>query len=456
MPLLALPNELLLSIAECLESQRAIYALTRTNRSLYHLLEAYLYRCNVRYCESSALLWAAEHGQEGTIIKLLREGADLQKQCDYAKTLVEEEKALGGTTWRTLRFGRDFIIERHPLLLSAMRGHVAVVKLLLKQGVDPNFKDQYDRTSLSLAAMNGHMSVVEILLNSRVDLGPEDRFGDTPLSYAADNGHEAIVKRLLFELENRVYPDSTVIMRQCQTALFHAAGKRHEAIVKLLLEKEGINVNFTYVGSGQTPLSSAAREGHEAIVKLLLEKGADPNFVTHFGDTALSEAARKCHAAVVKLLLEHDCSSSPFSSPSDLDFQATGRRNALVQAVDNGHEAVVRLLLDEGGINPKFKHGYFERTPLSLAAEYGHEGLVKLFLEKGVDPDARDRWKRTALSLAAQNGHEGVVKLLLENGADPNAKDKWHRTALSWAAENRHGAIVGLLKPYTRPSTWSV
>jgi hypothetical protein len=86
------------------------------------------------------------------------------------------------------------------------------------------------------------------------------------------------------------------------------------------------------------------------------------------------------------------------------------------------------------------------QTPLSWAAENGHEAVVKLLLEKGADLESKDNNGRTPLSWAAENGHEAVVKLLLEKGADLESKDEYNgQTPLSWAAENGHEAVVKLL-----------
>ncbi|KAM0542086.1 hypothetical protein ACHAO7_010151 [Fusarium culmorum] len=66
-------------------------------------------------------------------------------------------------------------------------------------------------------------------------------------------------------------------------------------------------------------------------------------------------------------------------------------------------EGMVALLIkDKGGW-----------MPLGLAAENGHEAIVKLLLGTGkVDPDAKNAYRQTPLSQAAMNGHEATVKLL--------------------------------------------
>ncbi|KFY46786.1 hypothetical protein V494_00328, partial [Pseudogymnoascus sp. VKM F-4513 (FW-928)] len=119
---------------------------------------------------------------------------------------------------------------------------------------------------------------------------------------------------------------------------------------------------------------------------------------------------------------------------------------ALSLAAENGHEAVVKLLLGIDQVNANSKDRY-NQTALSLAAKNGHKAVVKLLLKMDqVDANSKDNYNRTALSLAAENGHEAVVKLLLGmDQVDANSKDRYNQTALSLAAENGHKAVVKLL-----------
>jgi len=137
-------------------------------------------------------------------------------------------------------------------------------------------------------------------------------------------------------------------------------------------------------------------------VRLLLEKGA--NIEAQYGDgnyTALSGAAAKGHEAVVRLLLENGA-----------DINHNGWQPALHHAAGGGHEAVVRLLIEKGAnVKAKNKNG---ETALHRAtgASLRSEEMVRLLLEYGADIQAKDNEGATALQLAAGRKNWKIVRLL--------------------------------------------
>jgi ankyrin repeat protein len=60
-----------------------------------------------------------------------------------------------------------------------------VLKLLAKDGIDPDSKGSDGQTPLHWAARNGHEAVVKLLVEKGAELETKDKSGRTPLSLAA-------------------------------------------------------------------------------------------------------------------------------------------------------------------------------------------------------------------------------------------------------------------------------
>ncbi|KAK4244156.1 hypothetical protein C7999DRAFT_44141 [Corynascus novoguineensis] len=154
-----------------------------------------------------------------------------------------------------------------------------------------------------------------------------------------------------------------------------------------------------------------------------LSRGLAEDFFVEKGLSALdgcgpTETAVRAHFRFSKICIRY------------LAMKEISQRTPLMYAVRNGHEAVVRLLLNTGKVDPDSKD-HHSQTPLIYADSNGHETvdgnvvIVRLLLETDkVDIDARDIHCWTPLMYAAWNGHEVVVRLLLETGkVDVDAKN---------------------------------
>ncbi|KAL6406233.1 hypothetical protein AUP68_10402 [Ilyonectria robusta] len=184
-----------------------------------------------------------------------------------------------------------------------------------------------------------------------------------------------------------------------------------------------------------TGLHLAAYFGIQEAVNVLLYRYC-PNLGDSYGRTPLWWAVQNGHEMVVKLLLENGA-----------DTEATDKHSGwtpLLHAAVEGHEAVVKLLIEKGAKCEAKDNG--GRTPLLWAAQNGYGAVVKLLLENGAKTESKDNRGRTPLSWAAWGGREAVTKLLLEKGADRESDDKeCGQTPLSWAARNGYEAVVELL-----------
>lgn len=208
--------------------------------------------------------------------------------------------------------------------------------------------------------------------------------------------------------------------------------------------------------------------GNEAIVFTFLL--ASPNFDVNlkrdmYDQYPLISAAENGHEAVVRLLLERG---------ANIESKDTEGRTAISVAAENGQLAVVNLLLQQGAnceleansghtpVSFAICRGHEDvvrlllgtdievkstsgRTLLSWAAESINEAMLRFFLDKGLDIESKCRDGRTPLSYAAAGGNESIVRIMLEHNADIRSKDKYGWMPLWWAVRMGHRGVAKLL-----------
>ncbi|RPA97773.1 ankyrin, partial [Choiromyces venosus 120613-1] len=227
----------------------------------------------------TALCWAAREGNLVIMRLLVEEGdADIN---------------LSGEN------GGDFLL-RTPLHFAAIRGHLSVVKFLVKcEGVDINARDALGDSPLDYARRGKDKKMVRILCeDGRVDVNAVNGgAGEKPvLITATEYGHLEIVRYLLRRRDINV----EVRSRSAETALCWAADGGNLDMVKLLLEEGGAHVNLScgcwyapwnggeLTSLLRTPLHFAAIRGHLSVVQFLVKcEGVDINARDALGDSPL-------------------------------------------------------------------------------------------------------------------------------------------------------------------------
>uniref|UniRef100_A0A669EWZ6 Ankyrin repeat domain 6b n=1 Tax=Oreochromis niloticus TaxID=8128 RepID=A0A669EWZ6_ORENI len=220
---------------------------------------------------SERLLVASHKGQVDSVVQLINKGAKVA----------------------VTKYGRS------PLHLAAYKGHIEVVRVLLKAGCNLDIQDDGEQTALHRAAVVGNSDIINALIQESCALDRQDKDGNTALHEVSWHGFTQSVK---------------------------------------LLVKAGANV-YTKNKAGNTPLHLACQNGHAQSAKVLLLGGSRPDSKNHAGDTCLHVAARYNHLAVIRILLGAYCSVSEKNLAGDTPLH--------VAAILN-HKKAIRLLLEAG------------------------------------------------------------------------------------------------------------
>ncbi|KAJ7029871.1 ankyrin repeat-containing domain protein [Mycena alexandri] len=185
-----------------------------------------------------------------------------------------------------------------------------------------------------------------------------------------------------------------------------------------------------------SPLWISAAFNLVEIARTLLMRSAAPGD----GVSALWAASFYGHLAMVRLLIEQ----------GGVDVNARledGRYGTALQAaasMGRTSEAPFSLNMDRAGV-VEVTVGY-GGSALQGVSPSAHEDIVRLLLEKGADVNLRAGRLGSALQVAAYWDHKTLVRLLIDHGADVNCRDGGpFGNALQAAAYDGHEALVRLL-----------
>uniref|UniRef100_A0A8C5AUB2 Ankyrin repeat domain 6 n=1 Tax=Gadus morhua TaxID=8049 RepID=A0A8C5AUB2_GADMO len=249
---------------------------------------------------SERLLVASHKGQAEQVVQLINKGAQVA----------------------VTKYGRG------PLHLAAYRGHIEVVRILLKAGCDLDIQDDGEQTALHRAAVVGNSDVISALIQEGCDLDRQDKDGNTALHEVSWHGFSQSVK-LLVKAGANVHSRNKVR----NSSLHLACQNGHAQSAKVLLL--GGARPDTKNQAGDSSLHVAARYNHQGVINILLGAFCSVSLRNQAGDTPLHVAASLNHRKSVRLLLEAGADSSACN---------TAGQTALDQARENNNPEVALLL----------------------------------------------------------------------------------------------------------------
>lgn len=365
--------------------------------------------------------------------------------------------------------------------LSDLYEDVKILKLLLENNADVNFKSYHGFTPLHLACNDGHVEIIKILLDYNADVNYKNDSGHSPLYYAALGNSKDIIEMLISH-----GGDVNSRSNSGLTPLSIASANCSIEAVKILLQKTA-DAN-SRDNQGLTPLHHAARTSfYESInsildvdlgddydyrkdikilfetylntLKILIENKADVNARDERGDTPLHCVVMNDHgdsldqlastySDIIKVIIV-DINTGISESigyctwnnqdvivaeRSDLPESKNDHLIPIVkQLIDSVLKAIEVLLEKKADVNAKNNYG---NTVMHCAAFRDDSDAIDLLIKYGANINELNIDGLTPLNVAVSNNCMKCIPALLENNANVNVQDKSGNTPLHYAALN--------------------
>ena len=395
---------------------------------------------------STALYKACEQGHAVVVEMLLKQGANpnylskvegIVKLSPLAIAYQNGHFCLIPPLLEVNANPNTYNIHLEPLIYTVSADNNQPVLLwLLKYGVDPNLVEAKNHvTSLIIASAKGHKKIVETLLEENVQINRRALDGSTALYRACENGHFDVVEMLLIKGANPNVPDKSMPNISPLTIVYQNG---YVSLIPLLLQANAdpntYNVHF------EPLIYTVCCDNNQTLLYWLLEYGANPNLVELKNQCSpLIVASANGYLEIVRTLLQ--------TYEVTINHQDSNNATALYKACENGHSAVVEMLLMNGADpNIRYKSRGIYLSPLSISYLNKHYDLIPLLLNANANPDTYDSVGNPLLCLACEDENVTVVSLLLDFGANTSLVSIQNRfTSLIIASVLGHERIVEML-----------
>jgi len=352
--------------------------------------------------------------------KLFRQ-AIIASDLDSVKKLTEKS----GVDVNTMMFN-----DETALHIACQKGCFGVVQCLLVNGAFVDIMNSHQQTPLYIACENGHDEVVECLL----DNGASVNVGENALIVAVRKNHYDCVELLLEHDANVNCTDSEgkssmqIAIQNMQTAMqdsycsyrdsysqrSHAHAHQRKMKLILLLLEYGATV-LPSLKDISCELLMNAEDDHEKAVQRLIDESlislkSESTYLAAF-DYAFTHGAKEL---AEKLMMNYSYSG----------IKQLSTKGAYYSAKHNWPDVLSKLLEERVDINALTCC----KTPLYIACEEGHESIVRLLLDNGADPNIQNDSAESThsrdltfpLHVAVYRANSTIINMLLKRGASLN------------------------------------
>lgn len=360
---------------------------------------------HVKYEHGNTLLHlAARKGKKKIVDILLNNNADPNAQNESKRTPahIVSERCSPCILKRLVKGGADIFLQDHDcqdVLASQteLGGRYRNIKYLLEEGAQVHHKSVLGCTPLHDAALKCDYEVVDLLIRNGADPNAKNNDGETPILYASTQENSVDTIRLLIECGAYFVG---LHDKYGLTALLNATYGNELGLVKLLVA-HGADVNEKDEGR-HSPLHYAAQGGQDEMIEFLLSSGADVNSRSSYERTPLMLVGKfgdneKC----AKILIERG---------ADVDAKDDESNTPLHYSAEHGRMSIIKVLVDGGAeMNARNK---FKKTCAHTAAAYWSDKMLNALEELGADLTATDSAGNTPLDIFKFRKKYGFSKLL--------------------------------------------
>jgi ankyrin repeat protein len=392
MPLLKLPNEILMLVGE---------KLIGNSTNLYGIsdLKSFLKVNRRLHCCITRVLWtflSSTLPVNGYLAQLLLTDAINANKIRLLRRFLNAGAHI--ETPLSIDIPGEFL-RPTPLMAAAYFDRLRMANFLLRRGAKIEYRRSYSALHAAQSA-----AMVRLLLENHANKEARDYEARRPLHCYAFRGNTEAMRTIL------------------------AAGANPDPVASLSVSR----LYFPW-----TPLYDAVLLGHVEAARILLDSGADLMRGDRLHNTLFHVAARTRHVEIMELLVQY-CPSGLWAENYATLFSSGYLEIPLHVAARDGRTEMVDFLIHI------WPNGIMERnadgdTPLHVAAEAGQTDVVELLVQHWPEgAEAQNRLLDTPLHLAAAGGRIDVVWTLVRWWPDAvKAKNDRFDTPLHRAASGR-------------------